>query len=87
MTINGGNHASAGSRRLRHATDTNAYIAYAICRDAPCAQPITIGGSVGIAVTTGNTQDVQLPIHAQLTLPGNLPSGNYNDTVVVTLTW
>lgn len=87
MTVDGGAHAAAGIRNLQKGSDMAARIAYSLCRDAGCSQPITIGGSNGISVTPANSDDVRLPIFASLTLPGNLPPGVFGDTLTVTLTW
>lgn len=87
MTIDGGSHAVAGLRHLQRGGDPASRIPYTICSDAACAQPIAIGGSAAVAITAANAQDVLLPIHASLTLPGALVPGTYNDLLLVTLTW
>jgi spore coat protein U-like protein len=87
MNVDGGGHAAAGARHLQRGADTAARIAYAVCRDAACSQPIAIGGTTAIAVTGTNSEDVRLPIYGSLTLPGTLPPGTYTDTLTVTLTW
>lgn len=87
MGVDGGSHAAAGARHLQRGSDTAARIAYAVCRDAACNQPIAIGGTAAIAITGANSDDVILPIFAALTLPGGLIPGTYTDTLTVTLTW
>lgn len=87
MGVDGGSHAATGARHLQRGSDTAARIAYALCRDAACNQPIAIGGSAAIAVTGANSEDVILPLFASLTLPGGLVPGTYTDTLTVTLTW
>lgn len=87
MSIDGGTHAAAGRRHLQRGSDPTARITYALCRDAACNQPITIGGNAAVAVSAANSLDVRLPIHGQLTLPGGLVPGTYVDTLTVTLTW
>lgn len=87
MGVDGGSHAATGARHLQRGSDTAARIAYAVCRDAACNQPIAIGGSAGIPITGANSEDVLLPLFASLTLPGSLPPGTYTDTLTVTLTW
>ena len=87
MSIDGGNHAALGTRHLQRGADSGARIAYSLCRDAACSQPIAIGGSASIAVTGANSEDVRLPLHAMLTLPGALPPGVYGDRLTVTLAW
>ena len=87
MSVDGGTHAALGWRHLQHETNDIALIGYRVCRDAGCSQPIAIGGSISIAVTGANSEDVRLPLHATLTLPGWLLPGTYTDTLTVTLTW
>ncbi|MEI4506391.1 spore coat U domain-containing protein [Sphingopyxis sp. CCNWLW253] len=87
MGVDGGSHAATGARHLQRGSDTAARIAYALCRDAACNQPIAIGGSATIAVTGTNSEDVILPLFASLTLLGGLVPGTYTDTLTVTLTW
>lgn len=87
MSLDGGHHAAAGLRHLQLGSDVAARIAYALCRDAGCTQPIAIDGSAPVAITAANGDDVRLPIFASLTLPGAMPPGIYTDTLMVTLTW
>lgn len=87
MGVDGGSHAATGTRHLQRGGDTAARIAYAVCRDAACNQPIAIGGAAAIAVTGANSEDVLLPLFGSLTLPGGLVPGTYTDTLTVTLTW
>ncbi len=87
MTIDGGTYAAAGSRHLQLGDDEDARIAYSVCSDAACSKPVSIGGVVDIPVSGANENDVLLPVHGRLTLPGSLPAGTYTDTVLLTLTW
>lgn len=87
MAVDGGAHPAAGVRHLQRGGDTAARIAYSLCSDAACTQPIAIGGNAGIAVTTTNSEDIPLPLYASLTLPGALPAGTFGDTLTVTLSW
>ena len=87
MSVDGGDHAAAGARHLQRGADPSARIAYRVCSDAACTQPIVIGANVVTAITAVNSDDVRLPIHAELTLPGDLTPGTYNDTLTVTLSW
>lgn len=87
MAVDGGAHAIGGVRAMQHSSDPSERIAYTICRDAACAQPIAIGGSTGIAITGAVSEDVPLPLYASLTLPGSMRFGTYGDTLMVTLTW
>jgi len=87
MTIDGGAHAASGSRHLQLGGDAASRIAYSLCRDAGCTQPIAIGSGTAVTVTGANSDDVRLPIFASLTLSGALPPGFYTDTLMVTLAW
>lgn len=87
MSIDGGGHAAAGVRNLQSGANSAARIAYSLCRDAGCAQPISIGTSYAVPVSGANSEDVRLPIYGRLTLPGARPPGIYADTLTVTLTW
>lgn len=87
MSIDGGTHSASGARNLQLGANSAARIAYSVCRDAACNQPIAIGGTTGSTVTAANSNDVRLPIYAALTLPGHLPAGSYTDTLTITLTW
>lgn len=87
MSIDGGAHAAAGLRNLQRGSDTASRIAYALCSDPACNQPIAIGGSTAVSVTSLGGDDVRLPVHARLTLPGGRVPGTYADLLTVTLTW
>lgn len=87
MSIDGGAHAASGTRHLQRANDTASRIAYALCSDAACNQPIAIGTSAGVTVASANSDDVRLPVHARLTLPGGRVPGTYSDVLTVTLAW
>lgn len=87
MGVDGGSHAATGARHLQRGGDPAARIAYALCRDAACNQPIAIGGSVAMLITGANSENITLPLFASLTLPGGLPPGTYTDMLTVTLTW
>lgn len=87
ISIDGGAHAGTGLRHLQRGGDAVSRIAYSLCSDAACNQPIAIGGSAALLVSAANSSDVRLPIHGRLTLPGGLVPGSYRDTLTVTLTW
>ncbi len=87
MQIDGGTHSAAGLRHLQRGSDPALRIAYALCSDAACNLPIAIGGNALVPFDGANSTDVRLPIHSQLTLPGELVAGIYSDTLTVTLTW
>ncbi|MCW2365144.1 spore coat protein U-like protein [Sphingobium sp. B11D3B] len=87
MSIDGGHHAAAGSRHLQLGGNNAARIAYVVCSDATCNQPVAIGAGTAMVVTSGNSNDVHLPVYGRLMLPGGLPAGDYTDTLTVTLQW
>lgn len=87
MMIDAGQHADSGIRYLQRGSDTGSRIAYQLCADTGCAQPISAFQPVTVAITTANADDVRLPIYGHLTLPGNLPAGIYADTLTLVLSW
>ncbi|NIJ35932.1 spore coat protein U-like protein [Sphingopyxis panaciterrae] len=87
MSIDGGSHAAVGVRNLQLGANSSARIAYSLCRDIGCTQPIAIGTAYAVPVSGTNSEDVRLPIYGSLTLPGTRPPGPYTDTLTVTLTW
>jgi len=87
MSIDGGTHLASGARHLQRGGDIGSRVAYRLCRDAGCTQPIPIAGTSGVTVTAANANDVRLPVYATLTLPGNRIPGVYADQLTVTLSW
>lgn len=87
MTIDGGENAAGGVRNLQLGSDTASRLQYRLYSDAGFGDEIGINASTGIAVTTANMNDVRLPVHARLTLPGGRPAGTYADTLLVVLEW
>ncbi|SEH12505.1 Spore coat protein U (SCPU) domain-containing protein [Sphingopyxis sp. YR583] len=87
MSIDGGTHLASGARHLQRGGDTGSRVAYSLCRDAGCTQPIPVGGTSGVTVTAANANDVRLPVYATLTLPGGRIPGVYSDRLTVTLSW
>lgn len=82
MTVDGGQHATGG---LRHLGAGNARLAYRLYADAGLSREIPIGGN--LSIDYGNPDDIRLPIHAALQLPGNQSAGRYQDRLTVTLSW
>lgn len=87
MTVDGGLHPASGSRHLQLASNSAARLAYLLCTDSSCAQPIGIGQSATYTVTSANMNNVRLPIVGRLTLPGNAYAGTFTDTLTITLSW
>lgn len=86
MRIDGGQHAEGGNRHLQFDDPSNR-VEYQIFRDSAFTQPIGINQNQSITVTTGNMNNVILPVYGRLTLPGNRPTGTYSDALLVTLDW
>ncbi|MCD9005492.1 spore coat U domain-containing protein [Luteimonas sp. XNQY3] len=86
MRIDGGAHAVGGVRHLQH-DPSQQRLAYRLYRDAGFADEIGIDQTHAIAIPGTGADGVVLPVHGRLALPGSLPPGTYDDTVVVTLDW
>ena len=87
MAIDGGSHAASGSRNLQLGANNALRLAYSLCADAACSQPLAISSGRIIPVSGTNSNDVKLPIYGRLTLPGQANAGTYTDMLTVTLTW
>ena len=83
MRVDGGEHFD-GNRRLQR--DPTALLAYRIYREAGCLDEIPVSVDVAIDTTT-TPDDIAIPIHGCVALPGNAAAGIYQDTLVVTLAW
>jgi len=84
LAVDGGQHASGGSRRL--AAANGGRLAYALYADVMHQTAIPLAGGVSIDVPAGGLID--LPLHAVAHLPGGGQApGSYTDTVAVTLSW
>lgn len=83
MRVDGGEHFD-GNRRLR--LDATALLPYRLYRQAGCVDEIPVGGDVPID-TTSTPDDIVIPLHGCVALPGNAAAGIYLDTLVVTLAW
>lgn len=87
MTIGGGQNSASGVRNLQRTGHPEQRIQYRLYSNAGMTNEIAIGVEQPIAVTSGNAQDIPLPIYARLTLPGTYAAGAYSDIIQVTLTW
>jgi spore coat protein U-like protein len=85
MSINGGQHSTGTARRLRDAASGDTF-AYELFADAAAQQPIPMGQPVSVD-TSSHPDDIQLPVHGRVSLPGNVSPGVYQDTLTVTLEW
>jgi spore coat protein U-like protein len=84
MTVDGGLHASAGSRHL--AASGASPIPYALYADSGLVTAIPMTGSVGVVVPPSGVIDV--PIHGVAQMPGaSQAPGVYADTLNVTFSW
>jgi spore coat protein U-like protein len=87
MTLDGGQHASAGVRNLQLGAGTSDQLAYRLFHDAAMNQEIGINQPQSIPVTSANMNNIQLPIFGSLSLPGHRRAGTYTDQILLTLTW
>lgn len=87
LAVDGGLHSSSGVRNLQMGTSTTDRLAYRLFSDAGMTDEIGIGQNRSILVTAAAMNDVWLPIHARLALPGGTAAGTYTDTLLITLTW
>lgn len=83
MQVDGGEHFN-GTRRMRR--DASALLPYRIFRQPDCVDEIPVGSDVAIDTTT-SPDDIVIPIHGCVVLPGVAADGTYQDTLVVTLAW
>ncbi|ANF57620.1 hypothetical protein A5892_09235 [Halotalea alkalilenta] len=84
MWVDGGQHYD-DQRRMRHA-DGSGLLGYSLFSDAAMQQPIAVNQEVPVN-TAASPENVQLPLYARLSLPGDASAGSYHDTLVVTLQW
>lgn len=83
ISINGGLYEMASLRYMRNSSSGDS-LTYELFADALGQQAIAIGVPVNVDT---NTNDIQLPIHGRVNLPGNASPGLYQDTLTVTLEW
>jgi spore coat protein U-like protein len=84
MRIDGGLQPTT-ERQLQRAGGSET-LAYQLYQDAASQHAIGIDQPVAIDTTTA-PDDIPLPVWGKVTLPGNLPAGNYHDELVLTLEW
>lgn len=84
MSVDGGQHF-AGTRAMQQ-EGGHATLAYGLYRDANFSSPIGVNQPFALD-TRGTSRRITLPLHARLTLPGDLPAGRYRDTLTITLQW
>lgn len=82
MSVNGGLHSQGGQRHLHNGKRLLPYQLYA---DAGLNRPIAINQAV--ALRYDHAEDLHLPLHGVLQLPGVTPAGIYQDVLIVTLSW
>jgi spore coat protein U-like protein len=83
MRVDGGQHFDGGRRLQR---DPSSLLAYRIYRQPDCIDEIAVGVDIALD-TTSAPDDIAIPIHGCVALPGNAAAGTYQDTLVVTLAW
>lgn len=82
MSVNGGLRPQDGQRHLSLGDSLLPYQLYA---DAGLSRPIGIDQPVSLNYDLA--EDVRLPLHATLTMPGAARAGAYQDVLIVTLSW
>jgi len=87
MTLGEGLHASGGDRHMQLGSSTAERLQYRLYADAGMTDEIGIDQARSILVTASNMNDVELPVYAQVSLPGGSLAGTYADSFLVTLTW
>jgi spore coat protein U-like protein len=87
MTVGAGQHFASGSRHLQLGVSDADRLQYRLYRDAGFTQEIGVDQAQSISISSGNMNDVQLPLHGRLILPGERVPGTYTDTLLVTLDW
>ncbi|WP_443969462.1 Csu type fimbrial protein [Sphingobium sp. CR28] len=87
LKLGGGQHASGGNRNMQRGSSSADRLQYRLYANAGMTDEVMIDQDRSILVTAANINDVQLPVYAQVSLPGGSAAGTYTDTVLVTLTW
>lgn len=87
LKLGGGQHASGGNRNMQLGSSPADRLQYRLYANAGMTDEVLIDQDRSILVTAANMNDVQLPVYAQVSLPGGSAAGTYTDTVLVTLTW
>lgn len=83
MSVDGGLHHQGG-RRLRHGGVHHLH--YRLHRQPGCSDEIAPDTPFTVD-TLSQPNDIRLPLHGCLTLPGDAPAGHYQDTLTLTLSW
>ncbi|MFG6667117.1 spore coat U domain-containing protein [Halomonas sp. HNIBRBA4712] len=85
MQVGAGLHAQGGNRRMQH-QQQDAFVTYRLYQDAGFQTLIGIDQAFALDTDSG-ALNVQFPVRGRLTLPGQLPAGEYTDELTFTLTW
>ena len=84
LTPDQGNQASAGVRRMVHASQSASMISYLIYAN----NSATPWAAQGLPMSfTSGTQNQTVPVRAVATLSATSPAGAYADTIRLTLSW
>jgi spore coat protein U-like protein len=84
VTADNGNHASGGTRRLEHTTQTGNFVSYTLYANG--SQTPWTSQSIPLSFPVGTSQRL-LPVSAQAIVPAATRAGAYADTVRVTVSW
>lgn len=84
VTADNGDHASAGARRLAHASDGGSFVPYTLYANGGgspwTTQTIPLSFPIG-------TSQLNVPVRAEATVAAPSRGGAYSDTVRLTVTW
>ena len=86
VSIDHGDHALGVNRRMRNAT-ANAYVRYAIYRNASYSQVWSDKKNQRVSGNSGASGRQTLTAYGEATLNGVVQSGTYRDTVTVTVNY
>ena len=85
VTMDGGQYASAGERRMANAAATS-FLAYELYSDAARTRPWGATGSEGVSATMTNAAAMRLPVYGRIET-ASAAGGEYTDLVTVTVSF
>lgn len=86
VSLDNGLHASGSTRRMRLGA-TNNYVTYELYRDS--GHGLRWGNTLDVDTVNGAGTGISqnLTVYARVPAPQSVPSGNYSDTITVTITY
>ncbi len=85
LSLDDGQNFSGGTRRMRLGTSAN-YVAYQLYRDSGRTTPWGATGA-GVATGTGTGSAASQAVYGRVPAPQNVPAGQYQDVITVTITY